>query len=155
MMPTNLDVETLIKMQRLIEANFTGRDELYAAADSMNNQSREHICRRLAEHLAANAVELQQLVKASGVEPAGPLDLESIAQALFDLAKSSRGESGVLVAAAEGEENLKKNYDEVIDSTADQEATAILRKQREQVEFAEQVLRNIGSADVAVPFRMD
>ena len=78
-MPTKLDAKILSEIQKLIEGNFTGRDELYAAAESMDDRSRERICRRLAEHLAANAIELQQLLKESGVEPAGPLDMQSIA----------------------------------------------------------------------------
>ncbi len=64
------DEKTLVKIQKLIEGNFAGRDELYAAAESLDSGSREHICRRLADHLAANAIELQQLLVASGVQPA-------------------------------------------------------------------------------------
>jgi uncharacterized protein (TIGR02284 family) len=138
-----LDMNTLTAMQKLIESNFTGRDELYAAAESLDDESREHICRRLADHLAANAIELQQILKTRGVEPAGPLDSKSIALALFDLVKLNRGESGVLNVAAEGEQNLKQEYDQAIEKTSDQETVALLRKQREDVKFGEEVLGNI------------
>ena len=143
MRPTNLDSRTLSNIQKLIESNFKGRDELYAAAESVDSESRERICQRLAEHLAANAIELQQIVTASGVQPAGPLDTEAIAYELFDLVKLNRGEAGVLDAAAKSERSLKKDYDVAIDRTADREAEALLRKQRADVEFGEQVLRNI------------
>ncbi len=96
MLPRPMDDKTLAKIQELIERNFTGRDELYAAAQSMDDDARKQICRRLADHLADNAIELQQIVAASGAEPAGPLDVHAVASALFDLAKANRGEPGVL-----------------------------------------------------------
>ena len=70
---TNLNSKTLAKIQKMIEANYCGRDELYSAAEFVDDQARERICRRLADYLAANAIELQQIVAASGVDPAGPL----------------------------------------------------------------------------------
>lgn len=146
-MTTQFDPETLGKIQTLIEGNFTGRDELYAAADSMDNDARVRICRNLAEHLAMNAIELQQIVAASGVNPAQPLDLEAIAHALFELVKANHGDLGVLKAAAEGEHLLKRDYDAAIGATRDPEAKAILEKQREQVEFAEDVLKSITDED--------
>ncbi len=75
-----------------------------------------------------------------------PLDTTAIAHALFDLAKLNRGESGVLGTAAEGEQNLKKDYDRAIETTQDEETEALLRRQREDVKFGEDVLRNIGPA---------
>lgn len=143
MRPANLDDKTLAKIQALIEANFSGRDELYAAGKSVDDKARELICRRLAAYLAANAIELQQIVAASGVDPAGPLDTEALARKLLDLAKSNRGESAVLRAAAEGEHSLKEEYDEAIEVIPDREAEAILRRHRDEVEFGEQVLRSI------------
>lgn len=143
MKSTPFDSNTLIKIQELIEANFAGREELYAAANSLDNAARENICRRLADHLAANAIELQQLLAASGIAPAEPLDTAAIAHALFDLAKLNRGESGVLDTAAEGEDNLKKVYDSAIEATEDEETTALFRRQRREVTFGEDVLRNI------------
>jgi hypothetical protein len=73
------------------------------------------------------------------------LDVESIANALFDLAKSNRGELGVLRTAAHGEHSLKQDYDQAIEATGDVEAEATLSKQRDQVEFGEEVLRNMAN----------
>jgi hypothetical protein len=71
-----LDQSTLVKFQELIEVNFTGRAELYAAADSLEDKARQQVCRRLADHLAAgHAVELQQLLTACGVHPTEPFDV--------------------------------------------------------------------------------
>ena len=147
MPPTKPDRKALEKIQKLIEANFAGRDELQAAAESLDDEARQRVCRQLADHLAGHAAELQQIVTACGAEPTGPLDLESIASALFDLAKMNSGERGVLKAVAEGEDNLKADYDRAIDAVSDQETEDMLRRQRDEVEFGEQVLRGMGGSD--------
>ena len=48
-----------------------------------------------------------------------------------------------LNAAAEGEQILKRNYEQAIEKTDNQETKALLRKQRDHVEFSEEVLRNM------------
>ncbi len=142
-MQLNFDAKTLSRIQQLIEGNFTGRDELLAAAKSLDDESRVRICRRLADHLAANAVELQQIVAASGETPAGPLDLFAVAESLFDFVRLTRGARGVLETAVEGEENLTKEYDQAIETTKDPNAESILRKQREEIAFGKEVLENV------------
>lgn len=146
MRPMELNQEALSKIQELIKGNFTGRDELYAAAESLDDDARRRVCRRLAEHLAGHAADLQQIVIASGVDPAGPLDMEAIANALFDVAKANRGDAGVLGAVAEGERNLKDEYDRAIDATNDPHGEDLLRRQRGEVDFAENVLRDMSRA---------
>jgi len=146
MPPIELNQDTLARIQELIEGNFTGRDELYAAAESLDDQARRHVCRRLAEFLAGHAADLQQIVIASGAEPAGPLDMQSIADALFEMAKTKRGEPGVLGVVAEGERKLKESYDRAIDATDDRKGEDLLRRQREGVEFGEKVLRDMSRA---------
>ena len=54
----------------------------------------------------------------------------------------------MLKAAAECEQTLKKEYDEAIEETPNREVRAVLRRQREEVEFGEQVFRNIKSPSV-------
>lgn len=77
--------------------------------------------------------------------------MKSIADALFDLAKSNRGEPGVLGTAAEGEGNLKEAYDRAIDVTHDPQGEDLLRRQREDVEFGEKVLREMSRASEKDP----
>ncbi len=147
MLPRQLDRETLAILQKLIEGNFTGRDELQAAADSLDDRDLKGICRRLSRQLADHAIELQQLVTASGAVPAEPLNVDLLATALFDLTKANRGEAGVIRAAAEGEHNLKTEYDRAIEDTAEADAKALLDRQRREVEFGEQVLRHLKGTD--------
>jgi uncharacterized protein (TIGR02284 family) len=142
-----LSPQTLDRIQQLISANFAVRDELYAAARSLDDEARQQVCRRLAEHLAGHAVELQQILTASGERPVGPLDMNSLAEALFESAKQSHGESGVLAAAVEREHNLKEDYDRALDYVSQPQAENVLKRQREGVEFGEQVLRGMSAPD--------
>ena len=143
MRPTELDKTTLAKIRELVEANFGSRDELYAAADSLDDEDRERVCRRLAEHLAGHAAELQQVLAASRSDPAGPLDIDEIVVALFESIKAQRGAAGVLEAAEEAQRDLKRGYDRAIEETPAQEAEGLLRSQRDEVEFGERVLRSM------------
>ena len=143
MLSRDIDAVTLGRIQELIEANFAARDELYAAADSLDDDARANICRRLADILASNAIELQQVVTSSGREPTGPLDVTPVVTSLFHLTKLHGGEDAVLETTARGERELKEYYDRAIESASDPEAESILRRQREGVEFGEDVLQNI------------
>jgi hypothetical protein len=143
MRPRTLDEKTLAEIRKLVEANFGNRDELYVAADSLDDEDRERVCRRLAEHLAGHAAELQQVLAASGSDPAGPLDIDDIVTALFESIKAQRGVAGVLEAAEEAQRDLKRGYDRAIEETPAQEAEGLLRGQRDAVDFGERVLRSM------------
>jgi len=134
---------TLDKIQQLITANFAGRDELYAAARSLDNDARQRVCQRLAEHLAGQAVELQQILTASGQRPTGPLDMNWLADALFESAKRAGGERGVLHTAVACEQTLKEGYDRALNDLSHPQAENVLKRQRDGVEFGEQVLRGM------------
>lgn len=138
-----LDQVTLAEIQKLVEANFAGRDELYAAAGKLDDEARKQVCRKLADHLGGHAAELQQVLLAHGTEPVGPSEIPALADALFDLVKATRGPSGVIGAAEKCEHDVKEEYDCAIDAAASKDAEELLHKQREEVEFGEQVLRSM------------
>ena len=138
-----LDQVTLTEIQKLVEANFAGRDELHAAAEKLDDEARKQVCRRLADHLGGHAAELQQVLLAHGAEPVGPGDIPALADALFDLVKATRGPSGVIGTAEECEHDVKEEYDRAIDAASSKDAEGLLRKQRDEVEFGEKVLRSI------------
>lgn len=58
----NLDNETLAKIQGLVEVRFSGRDKLYSVASHLDDSQRSSVCRKLADHLAGHAAELQQIL---------------------------------------------------------------------------------------------
>ena len=148
MRPNEFDKETLKKIQELVEVNFGMRDELYAAAKSLDNKDHERVCHRLAEYLGGHATHLQQLLISSGFDPAQPLDIDEIVNVLFDSIKKQCGTPGVLEAAEEAQRDLKHGYDRVIKESSPEEAKELLRSQRDQVEFTEQVLRSIKQSEV-------
>ncbi|MBN2292213.1 MAG: hypothetical protein JXM70_07300 [Pirellulales bacterium] len=151
MLPTEIDKKTLDIVQELVEANFGGRDELYAAADSMDKEDSQRICRRLADFLADNAIRLQQMLAASGNEAAGPLDIDAIIAALFKAVKARHGAAGVIEVAEEAQRDLKHGYDRAIEEASEPQAEGVLREQRDRVEFSEQVLRSIKPSQTKKP----
>lgn len=42
----SLNDEALARIQKLIEANYSGSDELQAAAESLGQELRQHVCGR-------------------------------------------------------------------------------------------------------------
>jgi hypothetical protein len=101
---------TLAKIRELIEANFAGRDELYAAAETLDDEARKKVCRRLAEHLAGHAVELEKIALASS-EDIDIADVEFIdyiaEEAFLHMVKELHGSSRVIASVEQCEHNLK------------------------------------------------
>ena len=143
MQPRELDKKTLDKIRELVEANFGGRDELYAAAESLDDQDAERVCRRLAEHLAGHATDLQHILAACGHEVTGPLDIDDIVAALFESIKQQQGAPGIFEVAEGKQRDLKRGYDRAIEETTTEDTKELLRGQRNQIEFAESVLRRM------------
>jgi hypothetical protein len=141
MVPYALDANTLAAIRRLVESNYVGRDELYAAADVLDNDARQSVCRRLAEFLAAHAAELQQILLGCHAKPVEIEDIPVVAEhGLFDILKARGGSAGVIAAAERCEHAVKEEYDRAVEATADDRAKGVLHRQRKDVEFGEQVL---------------
>ena len=137
----------LSKIEELVRANYTGRDELYVAAKALEDDDHREVCRRLADHLAGHAAELQQILLANGGPALQPSDFYSIAEEIVESAKERKGTPGVLKVAEGYEKQVKDQYDSAINETPDdnREAKALLERQRGNVEFGEKVLRSIRS----------
>ncbi|MBN2292089.1 MAG: PA2169 family four-helix-bundle protein [Pirellulales bacterium] len=149
MLSTHLDKVTTSRIEELIEANFGGRDKLYEAANSMNDENCKQICKQLAERLASHATELQQILYASGHEANDPLEIDYIVKIFFESIKKKCGETGVIQAAEDFQKDLKRGYDRAIEDTAESQAKGTLREQRAEVDFGEKVLHKIKSADTS------
>ena len=143
---THLPPEMIRSIEELIDASYSGRDELYAAAELLDDDRRSRVCKRLAEHLAKHAIELQQLVTVNGGETLEPLDMYSVAESFFALAKSRRGEAGILDAAEECERVVKERFENVIAETDSDEAATILERQRNDIKFGEDILKAMQAA---------
>ncbi|MHB0958517.1 MAG: hypothetical protein ACYC0X_16790 [Pirellulaceae bacterium] len=150
MVPRQLSEPTLAKIRELIEANFAGRDEMYAAAETFDDVARKNICKRLAEHLAAHAVELNQILLVNGHGRYDLADVEFIdhlsERTFLEMVKELHGEKRVVTAIEQCERNLKEKYDRMLESMPEAEAEDVLGRQRDQVEFGEQVFHTMQEA---------
>ena len=142
-MNSHLPPKMIERIEELVGASFAGRDELHAAAKTLDDDRRSRICKQLANHLAAHAIELQQLLVANGEEPPQPLDMQGIAESFFQLAMNRDGESEVLRIGENCERTVKERFDEVIDEIPAGDTSAILERQRNDIEFGEQVLHSM------------
>jgi uncharacterized protein (TIGR02284 family) len=147
MQPHTLSPATLANIQELIESNYAGRDELYAAVETLDDDARKNVCRRLAEHLGGHAAELEQILLSNGDERFDPTSVEFIdhlSERMFlKIVKDQQGEANVLKAIEQCERNLKEKYDQMLRSTPESEAVGILERQRDEVEFGEQILHTM------------
>jgi uncharacterized protein (TIGR02284 family) len=155
MMFQQLSGSTLDKIRVLIDANFSGRDELYAAAESLDDEARKGVCRRLAEHLADHAAELEQILLASSDRGIDELDADFIdhlsERTFLEMVKDLHGESRVLAENEQCERNLKEKYDRMIRATSESEAEGVLKRHRDDVEFAENVLHAMQAPPDSAP----
>ena len=142
-MDRDLSPKIIRRVQELVDASYAGRDELYAAADTLDDDKRSKVCRQLADHLAGHAAELQQLLLANEENTVEPLDMYSVAETFFTLAKNRHGEAGVLNVAEACERVVGERFDSAIDSLQDGDTTALLQRQRDTIEFGENVLRSM------------
>jgi uncharacterized protein (TIGR02284 family) len=145
--PNSLDECTTERIQHLIRTVFAGRDDLYAAADTLDNERIAEICRRLAQELGGHAAELQQLVLLQGREPAKPETVESrLQRAVLELMKSKHGNEAVVAEVETSENQVKRHYEEAIDATPNREVKGVLRRHRDDAQFGEDVLHELRSA---------
>lgn len=132
----------------LIRANLAGRDDLYAAADALDSRTLSMICRRLADELACNAIELQQIALAAGIDDVDVKELGAQLQAeLIAIIGKSEGDQAVLEEAEECEEIVERLYDEAIAKADAPAIEDVLIQQREKVEFGKNVAHELRSAD--------
>lgn len=139
-MQRNLPHQMIEHLEQLIDASFSGRDELYAAAESLSDSRHKDVCRELANHLANHATELQQLLACNGHAPVKPLDLLELSESFFALIKSKRGDVAILDCAERCEKVVKERYSDAISKSTDSDTSALLERQRGEVEFGENVL---------------
>ena len=145
MLPTqNIDSMTLQKVRELVRSNFAARDELYAAAEELDDEALSGICRRLADDLGGNAADLQQLLMVEGQSPAEPDGVvRRLQEIVIETLASRHGPNTVLAEAEAAEQQLKEDYDSVIEATPDDQVEGLLRSQREDVAFGATVLRKV------------
>ncbi|MCA9262251.1 MAG: hypothetical protein KDA60_00320 [Planctomycetales bacterium] len=142
MLSRTLDPVTRANLQALVDANFTQRDELYEAAECLDDEDRRQVCQRLADHLAGHAIHLQQVLAQMGAGvPEPPASTDK--QAQFRRAREVGGANAVLEIVERCEHSLNDVYARAIQATPDSEAVGIIEAQHRNVDFGERVLRSL------------
>lgn len=143
-----LDETTRQHLLALIQANFAGRDDLSAAADALGNEALSMICRRLADDLANNAIELQQIALAAGIDDIDVNEFGAQLQAeLIEMIQEGEGDQAVLEEAEECEQIVAQEYDAAIAHTDTPALADVLKQQREKVEFGKNVTHELLSSE--------
>lgn len=146
----DVDQMTMQRVRELVRGNFATRDELYAAAEALDDDAIAEICRRLADDLGGNAADLQQLLLIAGQQPPEPTDGDKLARRLqeivIELLDERHGQTIVLTEAEAAEQQLKQVYDSAIEATPNDQVEGLLRTQREDVAFGETVLHKMQDA---------
>jgi len=143
-----LDETTRQHLLTLIQANFAGRDDLSAAADALGNKALSLICRRLADDLANNAIELQQIALAAGINDVDVNEFGAQLQAeLMEMIQAGEGDQAVLEEAEECEQIVEQEYDAAIANTDKPTIADVLEQQREKVEFGKNVAHELRSSE--------
>jgi uncharacterized protein (TIGR02284 family) len=143
-----LDETTREHLLVLIQANCAGRDDLYAAAETLSSKSLSMICRRLAHDLANNAIELQQIALAAGIEDVDAQTFGAQLQSeLIEMIGARDGDKAVLGEAEECEETVERAYDQAIAKSDASAVGEVLERQREKVEFGKNVAHELQSAE--------
>jgi uncharacterized protein (TIGR02284 family) len=144
--PHSLDDETVKRLRELVAATYVGRDDLYLAAEHLNDGELAVICRKLADELAGQSAHLEQVILMQG-EAAGGEEEETVRAALREEIMKFLREHGrdpaILSAAKKSQHELRDRYDATIAATEDSETQGVLKKQREEVDFGERVLDRI------------
>lgn len=147
-MSDRIDQNTVERIRELVRGNFSARDDLYAAAHALDDEALREICTRLADRLGGNAADLQQLLVTTGEDPAEPNEiLRRLQEVVVQLLEERHGTSSVIEEVEAAEHQLKEKYDEAIEGTPDRDVGEILKRQRDEVKFGENVLSKVANAE--------
>ncbi len=147
MRPHPIDDPTIERLRQLAVAMYGGRDELYAAASHLSNDDLAAICRTLADDLAGDTADLEQIIVSHGREPGFEEAVTSaLGEEIMILFRERGGDEGVVSKAKQAQAELREVVDETIGATADPEVQALLDQQKRHIEFAGRVLRQSARA---------
>jgi hypothetical protein len=143
-----LDSTTIARLRQLVVSAYSGRDDLYAAAEQLNDQDLSVICHKLADDLGGNTADLEQIIVAQGAEPGFKDAVASVlGEEIMRLLRKTRGDQGVISNVQQQQSALCGQYDAIIAATPDAEAKSVLEDQKKDVDFAARVLRQVASSD--------
>jgi uncharacterized protein (TIGR02284 family) len=142
--PHSLDSKTIARLRQLVVATYSGRDDLYTAAEQVGDDDLSVICRKLADNLAGHAADLEQIILMHNEEPGFEDALTStLSYEILQFLRKGRGDNGIISVVQKEQSDIQKQYDATIAAARDPAAHEVLEKQKKDVNFAERVLRRV------------
>jgi len=136
------DPQTLSNIQELLEANQACREKLHAAARTIDDEERQRDCVELARYLTEHEDALKRVLRAAKADYPDPPEVSEILDALFESIRGTSGSPGVVDVTKDIHEDLKDQYDQVIEKCADENTEEVLREQRENVKAVSRKLED-------------
>jgi len=138
--------ETIARLQDLIQLNLDSRDGFQQVSEQLDNLTIATFCRSLAQQRAAQASELQSLVRINQEEPT---ERGSIAAAVHRTwmqvreALSSNNVYALLAEAERGEDQIKQAYEDALRDEPDSAVNDVLLRQYQRVKAAHDRIRDL------------
>ncbi len=146
---SDLNQETITKLQKLIRANIDAHDGFRDAAQEINDPQVAQLFRTLANERSAMATELQNYVQWNGEEAEEDGSFAaSVHRVWIDIrSKLSGGDPYAILAEAErGEDHIKEAYEDVLKETAGSAMNSVLQAQYARVKSGHDRVRDLRDA---------
>lgn len=142
---TNLNPETVEKLQTLIQMNVDSRDGFEDAAENCDDSVIARIFRERAAERSQQAMELKQLVGANLEEPKDSGTISgSLHRAWMDIrAAFGAGTASMLAEAERGEDYIKGAYDEAVKDLPGSAVSDVLHRHYAAVKLSHDGIRDL------------
>jgi len=143
---TQLNDQTLDKLQKLIRANIDSYNGFHESAEELQDERLSTLFRTIGDERSAMASELQSVVEFNGAEAEedGSVAAKTHRIWINIRAKLSGGDAHVILIEAErGEDHIKKAYEDVLKETAGSAMNDVLTKQYAKVKAGHDKIRDL------------
>ncbi|SMP41070.1 conserved hypothetical protein [Neorhodopirellula lusitana] len=146
---TDLNTETITKLQKLIRANIDSYNGFHESAEELDDVKLSTLFRAIGDERSAMASELQQFVEFNGkdAEDDGSVAAKTHRIWINIRAKLNGGDPYVVLIEAErGEDHIKEAYEEVLKETAGSAMNDVLSAQYAKVKAGHDKVRDLRDA---------
>ena len=146
---TNLNEETISKMQRLIEANIDSYEGFQETAKDVDDASMSSLFERLSVQRAQNAKALQQFVQLNHEEAKESGTARGAVHRAWIQARAAINGGNpevVLIEASRGEDHIKSLYEDVLKDIPANAMSDVLHKQYAKIKSDYELIRALRKA---------
>lgn len=146
---TDLNEQTIDKLQKLIRANIDSYNGFHESADNIDDAKLKTLFKEIGDQRSEIATQLQRFVEFNGDEAAddGSVAAKTHRVWINIRSKVSGGDPHVLLVEAErGEDHIKAAYEDVLKDTAGSAMNDVLTQQYATVKAGHDKIRNLRDA---------